>query len=263
MKKKLAGMLAALMVLTMGTTVFAATSPTAEDISQAESAATSVTTDSGVTLSKSQITVTVYKEATEKAEAITADAEVLAAFELTAPADATFPMAVTISVSGIKKGDTVKVLHKCSQHGWETLTPSKTSNGSVTVNVHSLSPIAVVRTATEAQNNSGGSTEETQTVINNYYNYYTNPSVKTGNTTASSGNATASTGNATNSGITQSNNNNQVVNVYTTAPTAAATSGTSTSKTSPKTGTTVPVLSLIAIFAVTGIAVCTKKARSL
>ena len=256
MKKKLAGMLAALMVLTMGTTVFAATSPTAEDISQAESAATSVTTDSGVTLSKSQIAITVYKEATEKAEAITADAEVLAAFELTAPADATFPMAVTISVSGIKKGDTVKVLHKCSQHGWETLTPSKTSNGSVTVSVHSLSPIAVVRTATEAQNNSGGSTEETQTVINNYYNYYTNPSVKTGN-------ATASTGNATNSGITQSNNNNQVVNVYTTAPTAAATSGTSTSKISPKTGTTVPVLSLIAIFAVTGIAVCTKKARSL
>lgn len=255
MKKKLAGMLAALMVLTMGTTVFAATSPTAEDISQAESAATSVTTDSGVSLSKSQITITVYKEATEKAEAITDDAEVLAAFELTAPADATFPMAVTISVSGIKKGDTVKVLHKCGQHGWETLTPSKTSDGSVTVSVHSLSPIAVVRTATEAQNNSGGSTEETQTVINNYYNYYTNPSVKTGNTTAS-------TGNATNSGITQSNNNNQVVNVYTTAPTAA-TPGTSTSKTSPKTGTTVPVLSLIAIFAVTGIAVCTKKARSL
>lgn len=252
MKKKLAGMLAALMVLTMGTTVFAATSPTAEDISQAESAATSVTTDSGVSLSKSQITITVYKEATEKAEAITADAEVLAAFELTAPADAAFPMAVTISVSGIKKGDTVKVLHKCSQHGWETLTPSKISDGAVTVSVHSLSPIAVVRTATEAQNNLGGNTEETQTVINNYYNYYTNPSVKTGNTTAS-------TGNATNSGITQSNNNNQVVNVYT----ADAAPGTSTSKTSPKTGTTVPVLSLIAIFAVTGIAVCTKKARSL
>ena len=98
MKKKLAGLLAALMVLSMSTTVFAITSPTAEDISKAESAA-EVSTDSGVTLSKSQIATTDYKEAAQKAENITAEAEVLAAFELTAPSGATFPLTVTIAVS--------------------------------------------------------------------------------------------------------------------------------------------------------------------
>lgn len=253
MKKKLAGLLAALMVLSMSTTVFAITSPTAEDISKAESAA-EVSTDSGVTLSKSQIATTDYKEAAQKAENITAEAEVLAAFELTAPSGATFPLTVTIAVSGIKKGDTVKVLHKCSQHGWETLTPSNVSDGSVTVSVDSLSPIAVVRTATAAQNGSNGNTNtnETQPVVNNYYNYYTNPSATNGSTSSD----------ANNSGITQTNNNNQVVNVTTTAPAAAA-PGASTSNTSPKTGANVPVLPIIAVLSVMGIAVCSKKALSL
>ena len=253
MKKKLAGLLAALMVLSMSTTVFAITSPTAEDISKAESAA-EVSTDSGVTLSKSQIATTEYKEAAQKAFEIKSDAEVLAAFELTAPSGATFPLTVTIAVSGIKKGDTVKVLHKCSQHGWETLTPSNVSDGSVTVSVDSLSPIAVVRTATAAQNGSNGNTNtnETQPVVNNYYNYYTNPSATNGGTSSD----------ANNSGITQTNNNNQVVNVTTTAP-AAATPGASTSNTSPKTETNVPVLPIIAVLSILGIAVCSKKALSL
>ncbi len=260
MKKKLAGLLAALMVLSMSTTVFAITSPTAEDISKAESAA-EVSTDSGVTLSKSQIATTDYKEAAQKAENITAEAEVLAAFELTAPSGATFPLTVTIAVSGIKKGDTVKVLHKCSQHGWETLTPSNVSDGSVTVSVDSLSPIAVVRTATAAQNGSNGNTNtnETQPIVNNYYNYYTNPAASTGNTSATNGSTSSD---ANNSGITQTNNNNQVVNVTTTAP-AAATPGASTSNTSPKTETNVPVLPIIAVLSILGIAVCSKKALSL
>lgn len=253
MKKKLAGLLAALMVLSMSTTVFAITSPTAEDISKAESAA-DVSTDSGVTLSKSQIATTEYKEAAQKASEIKSDAEMLAAFELVAPAGATFPMTITISVSGIKKGDTVKVLHKCSQHGWETLTPSNVSDGSVTVSVDSLSPIAVVRTATAAQNGSTGNenANQTQPVVNNYYNYYTNPSATNGSTSSD----------ANNSGITQTNNNNQVVNVTTTAP-AAATPGASTSNTSPKTETNVPVLPIIAVLSILGIAVCSKKALSL
>lgn len=259
MKKKLAGLLAALMVLSMSTTVFAITSPTAEDISKAESAA-DVSTDSGVTLSKSQIATTEYKEAAQKASEIKSDAEMLAAFELVAPAGATFPMTITISVTGIKKGDTVKVLHKCSLHGWETLTPSNVSDGSVTVSVDSLSPIAVVRTATAAQNGSTGNenANQTQPVVNNYYNYYTNPSASTGNTSATNGSTSS---NANNSGITQTNNNNQVVNVNTTAPAAA--SGASTSNTSPKTETNVPVLPIIAVLSILGIAVCSKKALSL
>lgn len=255
MKKKLAGLLAALMVLTMGTTVFAATSPTAEDIAKAENAVTSVTTDAGVSLSKSQIAPAEYKEAAQKATTITADAEVLAAFELTAPAGTTSgPMNVTISVAGIKAGDTVMVLHKCSKHGvWETITPSKVEDGKVTFGVDSLSPIAIVRTASAPQGGTNGGATEPQPDVNNYYttnNYYTNPSATNGNTTT----------NATNSGITQSNNNSQVVNI--TTPATAVAPGASTSNTSPKTGVN-PVLPLIAVLSVIGIAVCTKKARSL
>lgn len=249
MKKKLAGLLAALMVLTMSTTVFAATSPTAEDLSNAAT----VTADN-VQLNKTEIIDKKdYSDIAAKAEALSKDATVMAAFELKAPAETKFPIKVTIAVSGISKGDSVSVLHKKSDGTWETISPATVADGYVVVSFNSLSPVAVVRTATAAQN--GTAASEPQPVVNNYYNYYTNPAASTGNTSASGGNAS-------NGNITQSNNNNQVVNVYTTAP-AVSTPGASTSNTSPKTGAPVPVLPFIAVFAVTGIAVCTKKARSL
>ncbi len=251
MKKKLAGLLAALMVLTMSTTVFAATSPTAEDISKAESAAT--VSAENVQLTKTSIDTKDYSDVAAKAETLAKDAAVMAAFELTAPAGTTFPIKVKIAVSGISAGDSVSVLHKRSDGTWETISPATVADGYVVVSFSSLSPVAVVRTATAAQN--GTAASEPQPVVNNYYNYYTNPA-------ASTGNVSASGGDASNGNITQSNNNNQVVNVYTTAP-SAATPGASKSNTSPKTGASVPVLPFIAIFAVTGIAVCTKKARSL
>ncbi len=253
MKKKLAGLLAALMVLTMSTTVFAATSPTAEDISKAESAAT-VSAD--VQLTKTSIGTKDYSDVAAKAADLSKDATVMAAFELTAPENTKFPIEVTIAVAGISAGDSVSVLHKKSDGTWETISPATVADGYVVVSFASLSPVAVVRTATAAQNGAAG--EQPQPVVNNYYNYYTTPSASTGNVSASTGNVSASGGNASNRGATQSNNNNQVVNVYTTEP-SAATPAASKSNTSPKTGASVPVLPFIAVFAVTGIAVCTKK----
>lgn len=249
MKKKLAGLLAALMVLSMSTTVFAATSPTAEDL------ANNSTVKAGDTyLQKTAMDDALLEETKTEAKKITGNAEIMAAFDVAAPTNASYPLKLTIAVPNVSEGDSIAVLHKKSNGSWEQVRIESVSNGYVTIEVDSLSPIAVIRTATAAQNgsNGNGNANGTQPVENNYYNYYTNPSATSGSTSS----------NANNSGITQTNNNNQVVNVYTTAPAAAA-PGASTSNTSPKTGASVPVLPIIAVLSIMGIAVCSKKALSL
>lgn len=265
MKKKLASLLAALMVLSMGTTVFAEDSPTAADVVKKADVSSATIDGQEVTLTKSTLSTNDYKKAVEEA----GTKKVLAAFNLTADGQtitAEKPLIVTFSVVDVTADDTVdniSLLHYCTTHGcWETIKPSSVVEGKVTASFHSLSPVAIVKTA--AGTTGGGGTAQTPgtstgETINNYYNYYTNPSASTGNTSATNGN-TSSTAN--NSGITQTNNNNQVVNVYTTAP-AAATPGASTSNTSPKTGANVPVLPIIAVLSIMGIAVCSKKALSL
>lgn len=49
---------------------------------------------------------------------------------------------VTLNIPGIKAGDSVIVLHKCSVHGWEKL-PATVSNGAVTATFHNYSPVVV------------------------------------------------------------------------------------------------------------------------
>lgn len=49
---------------------------------------------------------------------------------------------VTLNIVGIKAGDSVIVLHKCSIHGWEKL-PATVSNGAVTATFHNFSPVVV------------------------------------------------------------------------------------------------------------------------
>ena len=258
MKKKLAGLLAALMVLSMSTTVFAEDSPTAADVVKKADVSSATIDGQEVTLTKSTLSTNDYKKAVEEA----GTKKVLAAFNLTADGQtitAERPLIVTFSVVDVTADDTVdtiSLLHYCTTHGcWETIKPSSVVEGKVTASFHSLSPVAIVKTA--AGTTGGGGTTQTPgtstgETINNYYNYYTNPSATSGSTSS----------NANNSGITQTNNNNQVVNVYTTAP-AAATPGASTSNTSPKTGANVPVLPIIAVLSIVGIAVCSKKALSL
>lgn len=265
MKKKLAGLLAALMVLSMGTTVFAENSPTAADVVKKAEVSSAKIDGQEVTLTKSTLSTADYEKAVEEA----GTKKVLAAFNLTADGQtitAEKPLIVTFNVADVTADDTVDtiaLLHYCTTHGcWETIKPSSVTGGKVTASFHSLSPVAIVKVAT-GTSGGGGTTQTPGTsageTINNYYNYYTNPSASTGNTSATSGSTSS---NANNSGITQTNNNNQVVNVYTTAPAAAA-PGASTSNTSPKTGASVPVLPIIAVLSIMGIAVCSKKALSL
>lgn len=49
---------------------------------------------------------------------------------------------VTLNIAGIKAGDAVIVLHKCSVHGWEKL-PATVGNGTITVAFHNYSPVII------------------------------------------------------------------------------------------------------------------------
>lgn len=152
MKKKLAAVLAALMVLTVGTTVFGAQSTTTTDTTvtkAAESVGTvtsSTATDIKVTTVASADVVTdAGKEAATVAKSSNAKEEVLGVVEI----NATLPTGgadLEIAVSGVKAGDNIVVLHYLSaEKKWEKLTPKSVADGKIVVHFDSLSPVAVVR----------------------------------------------------------------------------------------------------------------------
>jgi hypothetical protein len=269
MKRKLAGLLAALLVLSMGTTVYAATSPTAEDIEkQAESAASVVrevnATDAGgndITLTQTALTADEYSNTLEKVESLGSGTALLGAVELTAPDGFSGDsITVTLRLSGITSEDTlanIRVLHY-NGYTWEKIKPNAVSAGTVTVTLNSLSPVAVVRIA-EADDMS-------ETDSNTQTESKTSTTTDTNKTSGSNSNTnTSNTGSSSSGGNTQTNNNYQTVNVYTTGngTSASAQPSASTSTTSPKTGASLPALPILAVLAVMGIAVCGKKARSL
>ena len=251
MKKKLAGLLAALLVLTMGTTVFAAQSPNASDVENqaaaVEKAEAATVTSDNATLTKSSLPTGTYKSATVEVQKLGSDAQILAAFELTATNQTGKAITVKISVPGIKAGDSVRILH-FTQNTWVQVTPSEVGDGYVVASFESLSPIVVVKTASAGNSGVGSGNPSNNTSESNQ---------NSGSQSQTNGSNTLSTGSSTSGGNVQTNNNNQTVNIYTTG------TGASTSTTSPKTGASLPALPIIAILAVMGIAVCGKKARSL
>jgi hypothetical protein len=294
MKRKLAGLLAALLVLTMGTTVYAAVSPTAEDVkAQAESAANVVknvnATDAGgnmIELSQTALDNDDYSATLEKVESLGSSTELLGAVELEAPAGFTGDsITVTLHMSGITAEDgtnNIRVLHY-NGFRWETLTPNAVSAGSVTVTLTSLSPVAVVRTADTDQENGADAEAKSEPdpkpepkpesknrtdTTNTPDATNTTDATNTGGSNTNTN--TSNTGSSSSGGNTQTNNNYQTVNVYTTGngttgngTSASAQPSASTSTTSPKTGASLPALPIIAVLAAMGIAVCGKKVRSL
>jgi hypothetical protein len=254
----------------MGTTVYAATSPTAEDIeARAASAAKVVTsvqaTDSNkkdIVLTQETLTAEEYSDTLEEVASLGSSTELLGAVDLTAPTGYTpgKSITVTLSISGILSNDTpdnIWVLHY-NGYTWEKIQPNAVSEGSVTVTLTSLSPVAVVRTA--AANAASETDSNTQSESK------TRTTTDANETSGSNSNTnTSNTGSSSSGGNTQTNNNYQTVNVYTTGngTSASAQPSASTSTTSPKTGASLPALPILAVLAAMGIAVCGKKARSL
>jgi hypothetical protein len=328
MKKKLAGILAALMVFSMGMTVFASPSPTkdADMEKEAEKLVTTVQSGSDAValtaeaVQKDDLT-SVYDIVAGKIGSSTGF-NVLAAVELSSVnALPDGGLQITFDVTGVTSGEAnIRIYHKKGTD-WEVKTPF-VGNGYVTATFDSLSPFFVVRYDSTPSVSDGS--VDSSAVVNNYYNTYTTNNTNSNNitsntnsnnptTTNNSNSNNPATTNYTNSNNTNSNNttttnnaassssstkkstsssntssskksststtdkvsaksagdgnsgtNNQTVTVNVNGNgSSSGKAGVSTSTTSPKTGSSMPALPMIAVFAVMGIAFCGKKARSL
>lgn len=281
MKKILMGAVAMLMVLMMGTTVFAASSPGADAAldqkaqewnDQVKSAVAQGTNNTVINVTKTKVEASKVTSANEAAKGVSAAAEVIGMSDLSVAkgVDASKGIKLTLSVDpkSIKDGYSVYVLHQFGDGKWEILKPSKvTADGKITVTMYSFSPVAIVQ------------------YPNNVDVPVSDPSK---NQTDDSNAGSDSDGKGNNpAGPTQNNNNNQKndqsnnqnnqvnvnQNVTVNYPdgTSAAKSDrknggqvsggtTSAGVLSPKTSASFPILTIVALFAVAGIAVCGKKA---
>lgn len=242
MKKKLAGLLAVLMVLTMGTPVFAAPSADKDSDLQKEAEALVTTVESGsdsVAITTKAVATTDLTAAYDYvAGKVGKDTgfSVLAAVELSsAAALPSGGIQVTFHVSGLSQGTSnVRIYHKTAS-GWEIKTPF-VGNGYVIASFDSLSPFFVVKYDSTPSSNDGS--VDSSTVINNYYttnntyNNTTSDSHATSNTYNNTNSNNATTSNSTNSNnpstsnLTNSNNSTS----STTNNNAATTKKNTTSK---------------------------------
>ncbi|MCI6242588.1 MAG: hypothetical protein MR646_04690 [Agathobacter sp.] len=229
-KKIFAGVLTAMMlVLTMGTTVFAAPSPDSDVVLQQKTdeinKATSV--DSNAVNSNNEIikvtatavTKDQYSAANTVAKGQDSGATVVAMKNISVPegTNAKKGIKVTIRANGIKSGDNVYVLHQLSSGAWQTLKPDSIASGSVTVTLYSFSPVAVVKytpgvtpalTGDPSKDENAGTDSDKS---NNNENSNTNSnSNSTGSQNNSQSNPQTNNNNQSNS---QTNNQNNPVNV--------------------------------------------------
>ncbi len=296
MKKKITGLLVALMVLSMGTTVFASQSPTSEVTAEQkaqqlrDSVSNVETSQDGVNVEVGKVDATEVADANEKATSYSADAEVLGMVELKSDKDFSKGVTLTLYVAGVKKGDNVRILHKLSDGTWEVIVPY-VGDGFVRATFYSLSPIAIVKYPANVsvsssqrvpENAADSSTENNSTqedVSNTSENTNTNESSNANNSTSANNNANdndtssssksesksdakanANANASANVNVNVNNNNNNSGNSNSNRPT----SGTSGAATSPKTGQNMPVLPMVAVFTLLGLTVvCGKKVKSL
>ena len=159
MKKKIAVVLTALMVMAKGTTAFAATSPTTKT---SETTTTEATAYANVTVAAGGIVIDgVASTAAPTVKAVTtAQTQAVASVAPTAKVlqmiDVTLPVSfekaqLTFSVNGVTAGQKIAVLHQKHDGSWEVINPDSVGNGTVTATFTSLSPIAFVAYNASAQ----------------------------------------------------------------------------------------------------------------
>ena len=150
MKKTLAGILAVLMILCMGTTVFAATSPTGEDVifDKISNSASAVPGQGNVNVGK--VSKETYEEAKkETVGSIVSMTEVK--LNNVTNTDLSKGVSVSLSVSTLTADDsldTIRIMHKRSSDGkWEIITPLAVDpiTKTVTLKMYEFSPLAIIR----------------------------------------------------------------------------------------------------------------------
>ena len=294
MKKKLAAILAGLLVLTMGTTVFAQTDGSPSVDSKAQEAEKYKQNISSIEISSGTVSVKaadpkVMDEAkAEAAKAGTVDNVLAMADVHPSVEDASSGLTVKFYISGVSKGDNVYALHQKADGTWDVCN-TVVGNGYVKVTLYSFSTIAIVKyddgavvTPTQ-QINPKDDTDDGNTT-NNTTNTTTNNTTNTTGDTNNNGGSTSTTnnnpvdnsvGNTTNSttyNTTNNTTNNTIGNAAVSDNNGAAAGGAAVTRTSagssgvatsPKTGSGIPAIPVIALLALMSIAVCTKKAHSL
>lgn len=221
MKKKLAAILAGLLVLTMGTTVFAQTDGSPSVDSKAQEAEKYKQNISSIEISSGTVSVKaadpkVMDEAkAEAAKAGTVDNVLAMADVHPSVEDASSGLTVKFYISGVSKGDNVYALHQKADGTWEVCN-TVVGNGYVKVTLYSFSTIAIVKyddgavvTPTQ-QINPKDDTDDGNTTNNTTTNNTTNTT--TGDTGNTNSTTTNTTGDTNNGGSTSTTNNNPVDN---------------------------------------------------
>lgn len=137
--KKFAAVLAALMVLSCGTTVLAANSSTAADLAKD----VKVESSTGAEVTVKAVDEAVKEAAVKEAVAENKKSEVVALVEVSVKG--TGKVTLTFDVAGVKAGDNIYLLHQKADKTWEVIHPTKVADGKVTATFNSLSPVAIVK----------------------------------------------------------------------------------------------------------------------
>ena len=227
MKKMLMGMLAMLLVLTMGTTVFAANSPgtdaalnqkAQEWVNNVKNVTVKGTNNTIYNVTKKKVDASKVTSVNEAANSVNASAKVLAMADLSVGDNVDTSKGVTITLSidptTISSGYSVYVLHQYGNGKWEVVKPSSVSNGQVTVTLYSLSPVAVVQypTSVNVPTSDPSKNQPDGNKTNNNTNSTENNTTSNSNNTSGPSQSNSNSSNSSNSN-NQSNNQNNPVTV--------------------------------------------------
>ena len=233
MKKMLMGVLAVLLVLTMGTTVFAAPSPkpdtgldrkAQEWNNKVEHVAATGANNQIYNVTKKRVDASKVNSVNEVIKTVSSQAEVIGMSDLSVDkgVDTSKGIKVTLSIDpkSIINGYSVYVVHQYGEGKWETVKPSSvTSDGKVTVTLYSLSPVAIVQypnnVSVPISDPSKNKPDSTNNTNNNTNSSESSNSTNSHNTTgpSQSNSNSSNSSNSNNQSNSQTNNQNNPVNV--------------------------------------------------
>lgn len=233
MKKMLMGVLAMLLVLTMGTTVFASPSPkpdtgldrkAQEWNNKVEHVAATGANNQIYNVTKKRVDASKVNSVNEVIKTVSSQAEVIGMSDLSVDkgVDTSKGIKVTLSIDpkSIINGYSVYVVHQYGEGKWETVKPSSvTSDGKVTVTLYSLSPVAIVQypnnVSVPISDPSKNKPDSTNNTNNNTNSSESSNSTNSHNTTgpSQSNSNSSNSSNSNNQSNSQTNNQNNPVNV--------------------------------------------------
>lgn len=235
MKKMLMGVLAMLLVLTMGTTVFASPSPNPDTgldrkaqewNNKVEHVAATGANNQIYNVTKKRVDASKVNSVNEVIKTVSSQAEVIGMSDLSVDkgVDTSKGIKVTLSINpkSIINGYSVYVVHQYGEGKWETVKPSSvTRDGKVTVTLYSLSPVAIVQypnnvsvPISDPSKNKPDSTNNTNNNTNSTENSNSNSTNSNNTSGPSQSNSNSSnSSNSNNQSNSQTNNQNNPVNV--------------------------------------------------